>query len=92
MVENLRSSERDAVLRFLLHYMPQETRGKLMAEMPVAYSKLFPTAKEATIRKVIGAIRPDLAVLYEDNQDEIDRAIAEHEQQLIDNYDGFPGP
>jgi hypothetical protein len=91
MVEDLRSSERDAVLRFLLHYMPMETRRKLMAEMPVAYTKLFPTAKEATIRKVIGAIRPDIAVLYEDNQEEIDRAIAQHEQSIFENPDPFYG-
>lgn len=51
-VEALSDHERDHVLHFLLHRMGMDTRGALMTELPVAYTKLYPTAKEAVIEHV----------------------------------------
>jgi hypothetical protein len=39
----------ERVADFLLHHMSQQTRGKLMAELPVAYAKLYPGVDSAII-------------------------------------------
>lgn len=49
MVENLSSSQKETVLRFLLYHLSQDMRAKLMAEYPVAYGTLYPSVPITTI-------------------------------------------
>ena len=54
---NLNWHECETVLEFLLHHMDQETRGKLIARMPVEYHKLFPSvAPEILLDRVRAAV------------------------------------
>lgn len=56
-IENLSAFEKDALLRKLLHVMSQETRGEIMAEMPVIYTKLAPHTSRVVLERV--AVRVD---------------------------------
>jgi hypothetical protein len=57
-VENLTSEQSLYVLRFLLHRMGLDTRGALMAEMPVAYARLYPSVDPTVvIDRVAGSLR-----------------------------------
>lgn len=51
-IEALSSSERDALLRKLLHHMPQDTRRKVMEEMPVVYVKMAPHTATTVLARV----------------------------------------
>ena len=48
-IENLDQREKEEVLRFLLHHMSMETRGKLMAALPVPYAMMFPSVTSQTL-------------------------------------------
>lgn len=48
-IGNLDREQTHMALRFLLHRMDQKTRLAFMAELPVAYSRLFPNVAPATI-------------------------------------------
>lgn len=48
-IKNLSREQVETVLRFLLHRMGPETRQAFMAELPVAYARLYPTVAPATI-------------------------------------------
>ncbi len=62
MVENLTHEQTHAVLRFLLHRMGLDTRGALMAQMPVAYSALYPSvAPGILLDKVRAALPADVS-------------------------------
>ena len=56
-VENLTTFEKDQLLRKFLHHLEPELRGKIMAEMPVVYVKLFPKTRNVVLRKVMEATR-----------------------------------
>lgn len=49
MIENLTAEQMGNVLRFLLYRMGPETRAALMAEMPVAYSRLYPSVETSIL-------------------------------------------
>lgn len=51
--ENLSLDEVARVLDFFLYRMDMDTRRKLMAEMPVQYAKLFPSATPARIQQLV---------------------------------------
>jgi len=56
-VEDLGAFELEHLARFLLHHMGQDVRGKLMAESPVLYVKLFPHTAATVRRRVDEDIR-----------------------------------
>jgi hypothetical protein len=59
-VGNLGFNETEDLARFLVHHMTMEQRGRLMAERPVIYARLFPTVTPETISfKVDAAIHAD---------------------------------
>lgn len=42
-VSNLGIHDTEILAEFLMHHLTMELRGKLMAEMPLLYSRMFPT-------------------------------------------------
>ena len=67
-VENLSRFELQMLGRFLLYRMPMDTRGKLMAELPVVYRKLLgkedtPEFREA-VKDVVLDRKPETAASF----------------------------
>lgn len=48
-LENVSTHEKDQMLDWLLYHLSLETRQKLMAEMPIAYSHVFPNVIKAYV-------------------------------------------
>ncbi len=58
-VEHLTREESLSALRFLLARMDQETRGELMACLPVTYGRLYPKVdSDIILAKVRGRLAP----------------------------------
>lgn len=53
-LDGLTREQADAVLRFLLYRMDLDTRGALMAELPVAYARLYPSVSPTTVIERVG--------------------------------------
>lgn len=53
--DNLTREQTHTVLRFLLHRMNVDTRTALMAEMPVAYAKLYPSVSPDVVTLTVRA-------------------------------------
>jgi hypothetical protein len=60
-VDGLSSEQTEQVLRFLLHRMSMDTRRSLMANLPQAYARLYPTVTAATL---IDYVQRDLPVSF----------------------------
>lgn len=56
-IEALSSSEKDTVLRFLLHHLEPELRGKLMARHPIEYVTMAPHTADTVVGKVAAAVQ-----------------------------------
>jgi hypothetical protein len=48
-IHNLGIRDTEDLAEFLLYHITVELRGKLMAERPVLYSRLFPTVSPETL-------------------------------------------
>jgi hypothetical protein len=59
MVENLTHEQTEQVLRFLLQRMGMDTRGELMAALPLAYIALHPHTVRTVVDKVQAAADRD---------------------------------
>lgn len=57
VVDNLTTEQKEIALRFLLYRMGQDTRGEMMAAIPVIYRRLFPSVGlDVLLIKVASAI------------------------------------
>lgn len=60
-IDNLTDEQKDQVLGFLLYRMDLDTRGELMAHLPMAYVALYPSANHAVrdrVERELGILRP----------------------------------
>lgn len=73
-VEALTAEQRRAVLRFLLYRMSMDTRRKLMAEMPVAYARLYPGTAGAVLEHVTEALSDSAMIDMREATDGVDWA------------------
>ncbi len=73
-IENLTTREREEMLRFLLHHLEPELRGKLMVAMPVVYVKAAPHTAETVLERVTDEMRRV--------QDLVDWGCSEYEATL----------
>jgi hypothetical protein len=48
-IHNLGTRDTEDLAEFLLYHLSMELRGKLMAERPVLYSRLFPNVAPETL-------------------------------------------
>jgi hypothetical protein len=56
-LDNLSREDTHTALRFLLYRMNADTRGVMMAQMPVTYMKLFPSVStDVVLDKVRAAL------------------------------------
>ena len=55
-IEKLGSFEREQLLRFLLHHLQPDLRGRLMAELPTVYAKMAPHTTATVLERVAAAI------------------------------------
>lgn len=59
-IEKLTGEQMEQVLHFLLHRMNQDTRRQMMASLPLAYARMYPTIQPGSLSDaVFAAIRDD---------------------------------